>query len=305
VSVEAAEPIKPLRQTIPPQGHRVESRRQLGGEPAGEQQGRTLEPSSVWVVRSNVWNFHHRSRARTCTGAILFLLVTTCRKTDEPPGSSKNSKVVPNESSAVAAPFPADGGDLKCLLGTDHGRIHIQFGYRGCFGGSDNDLDLDVSSTAFLSGHRWTGLSTNDSTDRVALDRETGQGYLRRLVSAFLKQDEGANGWSTTKAFVRVSYSCGGVRSGPFMIETDTTSPEEEVAFDEVFSRNSLPVPVRRHVYSRVHGVIAVAKAILASVPNTPVNSMEQLETARQRRDSLYENGIRVRHDPVERWNDP
>jgi hypothetical protein len=252
-----------------------------------------------------VWNFHHRRKVCAWAAAILSLSVAACRKIDNVPRAGMESKVVPDASSVTATVFPEDGGNLRCLLDTDHGRIHLQFGYRGCFGGSDNDLDLDVGATASLSGHRWTGLSTNESTDHLALNRDTGQDFLRRLVGALLRKEEGADGWSTTKAFVRLSYWCGGVRSGPFMIETDTTTPEDEAAFDEIRSRNTRPGPVHRRVYSRVHGVIATAKGILTSLPSNSVNSKEQLETERRKRASLYENGIRVGHDPIEQWKDP
>jgi hypothetical protein len=194
---------------------------------------------------------------------------------------------------------------LKCLLAADHGRIHLQFGHRGCFGGSDNDLDLDVASTSTLSGHLWTGPSTNRATEGVVLTREQGQAYLRLLVDALVKKDEPSAGWTTTKAFVRASYWCGTQKSGPFMAVTEAPGDdEEERAFEGMMSRKPAQAAPHRP-YSRVHGTIAVARNILASVPSKDVNSLEQLESARRQRASLYENGIRVRHDPVEHWKDP
>jgi hypothetical protein len=207
-----------------------------------------------------------------------------CRKLPEPAQVSAGPAPEVAEVSREETPLSPDG-DLNCLLATPHGRINLQFGYRGCFGGSDNDLDLDVAATASLSGHLWTGISTNRSTEGAKLTLEQGRAYLRRLVGALVKEDEATKAWTTTKAFVRVSYWCGAHREGPLMFETEAPS--------EVNS------------YSRVHATIAAARKILESAPGRDSDSPEQQESARRRSEGLYENGVRVRHDPVEQWKDP
>jgi hypothetical protein len=220
---------------------------------------------------------------------VICVELTGCRK--------------PHEAPRAPAP-PPDAGDLKCLLETEHGRMHVQFGYRGDFGGSDNDLHLDVGASTSLSGHLWTGLSTSQATDGVVSTRAQGQADLRLLVGALLKPEQTSDVRTTTKAFVRVSYWCGAQRFGPFMIETHMPSEEEERALANMIGRGPTRPPPH-HSYSRVHGTIAVARDILASVPSKSVDSPCQLQSARERLRSLYENGVRVRHDPVERWQDP
>jgi hypothetical protein len=187
-------------------------------------------------------------------------------------------------------------------LRDDHARIRLLFGYRGCFGGSDNDLDLDVSATAAtLSGHRWTGPSTNEAADGVALSRADGHAEMRLLVDALTQPAPQPDGWSSTKAFVRFSYWCGTHRAGPFMIETHTIDPENEVVVRNLL--HEAPA-ARPHAASPVHAAIGAARDILASVPSNQMNSPAHLKSERRRRGSLYEGGRRVRHDPVEQWDD-
>jgi hypothetical protein len=40
-------------------------------------------------------------------------------------------------------------------------------------------------------------------------------------------------------------------------------------------------------------------------MPGDNISTPEQLESASRRHDSLYENGMRVRHDPIDQWKDP
>jgi hypothetical protein len=44
---------------------------------------------------------------------------------------------------------------------------------------------------------------------------------------------------------------------------------------------------------------------MLEAAPSRCGDSSAQVEAARRRLDSLYRGGMRVRHDPVEEWNDP
>lgn len=198
--------------------------------------------------------------------------------------------------------LPRDAGDPGCLLKSERSRIHLQFGYRGCFGGSDNDLDLRVSATGSLDGHRWAGPSTSKVANGVVLTREQGRAHLHSLVSALLREDDPSEAWSSTRAFVRVSYWCEARRTGPFMIETHRPSERDDRSFAGIVGGAPVPGP---GPYSRVHGTIAAARAILASAPGKVLDAKEQLESARRRIEGPYEAGIRVRHDPVEQWLDP
>jgi hypothetical protein len=180
-------------------------------------------------------------------------------------GPAEPSRVVePAVSSQEAITQPPDEEDLACLLETVSGRVQLQFGYRGCFGGSDNDLDLEVGpAVAWVSGRRWTGISTNQFTDRAPVTRQQGQAYLRRFVDALARPDETSDEWTTTKAFVRLTYWCGGRRSGPFMLETNVPSQEDEDAFFAAFKGMRYVGQPHHHPYSSVHATIAVAQTVL------------------------------------------
>ena len=204
--------------------------------------------------------------ARAVIFAVLWQGTITVREAHPPPLATATTNAVASKDGAdevIRQPPGAD--DLACLLTSDDARIHVEFGYRGCFGGSDNDLDLDVGTTTSVNARRWTGVSRSQITDGAVLTRKQGQDYLRLFVEALVKPDEAHEAWTTTKAFVRVSVWCGGRRSGPFVVETN--APSEE--FKRHFGRISR-APAKHHPYSSVHATIAVAQKLLASVPSKP-----------------------------------
>src|SRR5262245_14021326 len=184
--------------------------------------------------------------ARAAILAVLWPAMVGCRKPPQPPPARAEAPKADNEV-AEDITQPPDEDDLQCLLDADHARIRVQFGYRGCFGGSDNDFDLDVGAASSLSGHLWTGVDTNQAIDGVTLTRKQGQLHLRRLVDALVRPDKLGKGWWSTKSFVRVSYWCGKRRAGPYMLETNAPSDAPS---------------------SRVHATIAAARDILKSVPS-------------------------------------
>jgi hypothetical protein len=198
--------------------------------------------------------------ARAVIVAVLWPGMMGCRRPQEPSRSMAEVNVKSIEVSTEESTQPPDDDDLTCLLETDHGRIHLQFGYRGCFGGSDNDLDLEVGATASVSGHLWTDTSTYRATEGVSLTREQGRAHLRRFVDALVKPDEASETVTTTTAFVRGSYRCGAHRSESFMVETNAPSREEE---ESALAAFKVVRDARHHPYSRVHATIAVAKSIL------------------------------------------
>src|SRR5215471_11349754 len=106
-----------------------------------------------------------------------------------------------------------------------------------------------------MTGHLWTGPSSNQATEGAALTRAQGQEYLRLLVEALIKDDEANRAVTTTNAFLRVSYQCGTHGWGPFMVETH--SPDEE--FQREWARVSQLKAPLHFPYSRVQGTIAVA----------------------------------------------
>jgi hypothetical protein len=199
--------------------------------------------------------------ARAVIFAVLWQGTITVREANPPPLATAATNAVQSTDGADEVIRQPPGEDnLACLLRSDDARIHLEFGYRGCFGGSDNDLDLDVGTTAMVNAHRWTGVST-----RKVLTRQQGQEYLQLFVDALVKPDEANEAWSTTKAYVRVSFWCGCHRSGPFVLETHAPSAADQRAFERALKGRLVPA-TRHHPYSCVHGTIAVAQELLASV---------------------------------------
>jgi hypothetical protein len=182
-----------------------------------------------------------------------------CSKPEAAPRVEASERLRPPGFWTETTTLPAEADNLECLLETSHAHVHLEFGYRGCFGGSDNDLDLDVAATASVIGHLWTGRSTDQATEAATLTREQGQAYLRLLVDAMIKEDEANDVVMTAKSFVRVSYQCGAHGWGPFTVMTE--NPTEE---DERDSARAWHSKFARHYpYSRVHGTIAAARKIL------------------------------------------
>lgn len=202
--------------------------------------------------------------ARAVIFAVLWQGTITVREAHPPPPTTTATNAVElAEGPDEAITQPPGEDDLACLLTSDHARIHLTFGYQGCFGGSDNDLDLDVGTTTSVNARRWTGVSRSQITDGAVLTRQQGQEYLQRFVDALVKPDEANEAWSTTKAYVRVSFWCGCHRSGPFVLETHAPSAADHGAFKRALKGRLVP---RHHPYSCVHGTIAVAQELLASV---------------------------------------
>ena len=208
---------------------------------------------SPWIARAGIF-------------AVLWQGTITVRESHPPPPATTEAKAVElAEGPDEAITQPPGEDDLACLLTSDRARIHVTFGYQGCFGGSDNDLDLDVGTTTSVNARRWTGVSRSQITDGAVLTRKQGQDYLRLFVDVLVKTDEAHEAWSTTKTFVRVSVWCSGRRVGPFAVETNAPSEEFQRHLERI-SRTS----AKRHPYSSVHAAIAVAQKLLASVPSKP-----------------------------------
>jgi len=192
--------------------------------------------------------------------AVALAGKAVCHRSEAAPRVEAEERLKPPGLWTETTTLPPEADNLECLLDTAHGRIHVEFGYRGCFGGSHNDLDLDVATTASVTAHLWTGPSRNPATEIATLTRAAGQAVLRLLVDALIKEDEANAVWTTTETFVRVSYQCGTRRWGPFTVETQKPDEEADREFASVVHRP----PPRHFPYSRVHATIAAARSVLA-----------------------------------------
>jgi len=207
--------------------------------------------------------------AAAVVSAVVLAGRTGCSKTEEAPRVEAEVRLKPPGLWTETTTLPGDADYLECLLDAGHRRIRIEFGYRGCFGGSTNDLDLDVGATASVTGHRWATPSWYEAAEDAALTRGQSQAYLRLIVDALIREDERNDAVSTTMAFVRVSYQCGAHRWGPFLLTTQNPSEEDEREWLRALHFK----PPQHYPYSRVHGTIAVAQKILASMPRRSVDA--------------------------------
>jgi hypothetical protein len=179
-----------------------------------------------------------------------------------------------------AAPFASvdsstpssTGHDFGCLLESKKAGIHIEFGYRGCFGGSNNYLDVELSNHAFLSGWFQTGFGTGGHLDKIPLERAEAIRHLNSLVKALHKRETDNGSVSTSTAFALISYWCGRKNIGPIRMETSSLEWAEELKMTDTLARaTNQPVDHIPETYSRVHGVIAAATSIL-SAKTSPSN---------------------------------
>jgi hypothetical protein len=207
--------------------------------------------------------FAHAWVAAGVVSAVVLAGRAGCREPDEAPRVEAEAGLKPPGIWTETTTLPLDADNLECLLEARHGRLQLQFGYRGCFGGRANDLDLDVGTMASVTGHLWTSPSTHEAAEAAALTRGQGQANLRLIIDALIKEDEPNDVVSTTKAFVRVTYQCGAHRWGPFVVMTENPTEESERDWASVLHLK----PLRHYPYSRVHGTIVAAQEILASVP--------------------------------------
>ena len=170
---------------------------------------------------------------------------------------------------------------FSCLATASRTRIHIQLGHRGSFGGSDSLLDASVrsSSGASISGTLWIDPGRSKRVKLGRISSADGRQYIGKLVAAYSKGETKDGCKSSARSFARIHYWCDGRKAGPVMVESDGCDP--------------LPI-------------VSTAEGILRSLPGDQEDDGPQ-EKARVARmwGSLYKDGLRVRHDPIEEWRDP
>ena len=186
---------------------------------------------------------------------------------------------------------------LSCLLTSSVARVHVQFGVRGCFGGTDNLLELRVGPEgAIARGWGTAGMERFRESSPVQLPIAEGRRYLTELVTAARRKEISNNCWSSSSTIVRIHYWCGPEKRGPLMLTTSMCDPEVHTG---LMPKWLLPA------YARAWGVSNAAENILNKLPGKELSASEEVERARRKWGTRYQNGQRVRHDPVEDWSDP
>jgi hypothetical protein len=159
-------------------------------------------------------------------------------------------------------------GDLAgvlCLLDASTARVHVDFGYRACFSGSDNDLDLALSQVGVLSGRLDDrGASGIWQIGPTMMTRDDGREHLHLLITALQRDDEGTSEEETTRVFARITYWCDDGPTRAIALSTNRLSPTMKQYLEQMRPRSRAEVPSQHPYYSRVHGFIEVLDTILA-----------------------------------------
>lgn len=201
------------------------------------------------------------------------------------------------EEQAKASELDAELEKFACVLTSSVARVHIQFGVRGCFGGTDNLLELRVGPEETIArGWGTAGWDRFREAKPVPLPIAEGRRYLTELVAAARRREISNNCWSSAFTIVRIHYWCGADKRGPVMLKTSMCDPEEHAG---LMPKWLLPA------YARAWGVKNVAENILTKLPGKELSASEEVERARRKWGTRYQNGQRVRHNPVEDWSDP
>jgi hypothetical protein len=126
----------------------------------------------------------------------------------------------------------------------------VQFGYRGCFGGSDNLLEVHIGDRASAQGSRFVAPGRHRIVAPVALTKTAARSIVEKLVLAAQRVEVDDGTESTTMAFARIFYWCGDRKEGPVMLRTYADSLE--------LQRYDFPiVEVRTEGYARANGPVA------------------------------------------------
>jgi hypothetical protein len=178
------------------------------------------------------------------------------------------------------ARISGDVAATQCLLVAPTVQVHVHFGYRGCFSGSDNDLDLGLSDVAVLSGRLHDrGVSGTWAIGPTTMDREVGREHLRLFVAALQKEDEGTSGDQTTGVFVRMTYWCDDEPTRAIALSTNRFSSRMKREHDER-RRPHRAEPYSEHsYYSRVHGLVETLETILAYGSKMPASGFDTAKT--------------------------
>ncbi|MGC4113778.1 MAG: hypothetical protein QM765_03780 [Myxococcales bacterium] len=189
---------------------------------------------------------------------------------------------------------------LACVLVEPGAVLRIDFGVRGCFGGSDNYFRLTSTPSGFLvEGSLWTGTDTRQRIAPAPVGPDLGVHWIGVLAQALRRPEVEDACTSSAKHFARGSTFCDGRwETTRYVSNACLDLPSDH--FSASFPGLNLPPS---NAYQYAFALDAIADAALRSMPAQPDAKLTSEEREREGRKwrSLYDgNGMRVRHDPVE-----
>lgn len=182
------------------------------------------------------------------------------------------------------------GHQIACVLSDETSSFQIDFGVRGCFGGSDNRLRLEKRAQEFsANGFVFVDLDSRNRVRAVPVTPVVARRWVSETMAALQVQEVRGLCHSTGKTFAHVVAQCGA------SIFSHTFETHD---CDKVFRREG-----DDDVYQHAFELSRIAQEALDELPKD-VGPLTPDEERSQRRkwSGLYENGMRVRHDPIEEW---
>jgi photosystem II stability/assembly factor-like uncharacterized protein len=107
---------------------------------------------------------------------------------------------------------PSPESPLACLLSSSDAWLQVEYDSIGCFGGTQNALELSVQREGgHLRGGREEAYAGDPNAVRVdqRLERTAGEKMMRTLVEAATRAEQGPSCYSTARRAVRLKWSCG------------------------------------------------------------------------------------------------
>ncbi len=234
------------------------------------------------------------SALRQCRLAMLMLGLSCANglpKVDERPVLSSEAP----QRRHAAAPRRLDGsptGSLACLASTIGARLTVRFGHSGCFGGTEDQLDVTRQQAGFVINAILT-----------RFDRKTGELISTRATDAVVAEDVGLTLIARLAAHVDRQQVAPDLHD--LCVSTTHTVARLRLVCDErerrwFFDADSCPRP-HAGPEPQAIGLSREAAAALSAVPLT-TGPATAAEKARERRrwSTVYVNGQRVSHDPVD-----
>jgi hypothetical protein len=158
------------------------------------------------------------------------------------------------------------------------------------FGGSDNLLRIEKQREGFtLDGFTFASAESRSRVDRIPLPREVAARIIQDTVSA-LSFEEAADGncRSTTTQFAHITANCDG----------DTLSDTFKTNSCEYEGGGKDP-----HEYQYALELARICQRALDGFAKHESQLTRAEERAERRKwSTLYADGYRVRHDPIEEW---
>jgi hypothetical protein len=189
---------------------------------------------------------------------------------------------------ATLLPVRREAGEVAQRLGCvarSTGTVSIDFGIRGCFGGSDNRFVLTHIGDGFeVEGFLFRRHDSRARVSEQTIRDEIARGWLKRLASALSAPETTTGCWSSARQYAHLVIDC------------------ECAGSSSAFDFNSSGCGQGgEHLHADAIGRLATAALSSLELVESGLSDAERAEE-RRKWSTVYQDGLRIRHDPIERW---